>query len=107
MRKYSTEKIQETLDKFAPYGKALQMMALLDDGWEPNQVIKFVTDTNWGLEIPLTEFVAPKIKIKKVSVTRRKYETVKCPYCKVRSKPGPLQRHIISRHPDKLLISSQ
>lgn len=107
MRKYSPENIQQTFNKYESYGQATQILALLSEGWESNQILKYILDTNWGLQEPTPEPEPPKIKIKKIRVTRRNYEKLKCPYCKVRSTPGPLQKHINTKHQDKLIISCQ
>ena len=108
MRKYQPDKMKEIMDSLESYGPIVQVLGLMNEGWEPDQLFRFyleycppeniVEDKSDNVKIKLAK---PKPVVKRV--TRRKYQSVRCPYCSFVSKPGPVASHITYRHQDKKL----
>jgi hypothetical protein len=105
MRKYQPDKLKEIITSYEAYGPVIQTLALLNEGWEPGQILKYYVESHNGIIAPKKEL--PEIKIKRVTITRRNYQKVKCPFCSMVSTPGAVSSHISFRHPEKKLLAEE
>ena len=68
MRKYQPDKLKEVMDTYNSYGPIVQTLALMNEGWEAGQILKYFVESQTGIILakPL-----PEIRIKKVKIVKR------------------------------------